>query len=358
MTSEAGALDHEKLKAFVVQAVNDVGTATLGALSFIGDRLGLFKAMASAGPVTVEELARKTRLDRRYLQEWLGAMTAAQYIEYEAPTRRYRLPPAHAFVVADETSPFFVGGFLEIVVPLVAQAPKLLRAFRNGKGVRQRAYPAETFEVIECSSAAWYRHKLVQEWLPTMPDVVDKLRAGGAYADVGCGSGRAAITVAKAFPEARVSGFDNHAGSIARARKNARAERVGRRVTFEARDAKRMPKERFDLVSTFDVVHDAADPLGLLKTIREGLHPDGVYVCLDINCGGKLEDNLNPFGALFHGVSTLYCMTTSLANGGVGLGTLGFHEAKVHELCEEAGFSSVRRVPIENPFNNLYEARP
>src|SRR5438105_5703123 len=215
-------IDHEKATKFLWQTVNDIGTALHGALSFVGDRLGLFKAMASGEPVTVEELARQTRLDRRYLQEWLGAMTAAEYVEYDPATRRYRLPPEHALVIADETSPFFLGGFLELIVPCVSQAPKLLKAFRNGKGVPQRAYPPETFEAIERGSAAWYRHKLVQEWLPTMPDVVEKLRAGGAYADVGCGSGRAALTIAKAFASARVSGFDNHAGSIARARKNAR----------------------------------------------------------------------------------------------------------------------------------------
>src|SRR5207253_2282347 len=156
-------------------------------------------------------------------------MTAAEYVEYDPATRRYRLPPEHALVIADETSPFFLGGFLELIVPCVSQAPKLLKAFRNGKGVPQRAYPPETFEGIERASAAWYRHKLVQEWLPTMPDVVEKLHAGGAYADVGCGSGRASITVAKAFPAARVFGFDNHAGSIARAPRNARAAGVDRR---------------------------------------------------------------------------------------------------------------------------------
>ena len=129
-------------------------------------------------------------------------------------------------------------------------------------------------------------------------------------------------------------------------------------MRFEERDVSKGLPGKYHVITTFDVVHDAVDPLGLLRTIRNSLHPDGVYVCLDINCGDTLDKNLNPFGAMFHGVSTLYCMTTSLANGGAGLGTLGFHEAKVHELCEKAGFSSVRRVPIENPFNNLYEARP
>src|SRR5438552_4287173 len=230
----AETLDHDKTAKFLWQIVDDVGAALHGALSFIGDRLGLFAAMAAAGPVTAGELARKTRLDRRYLQEWLDAMTAARYVEYDPATRRYRLPPEHALVIADETSPFFVGGFLEFIVPCISQAPKVLKAFRNGKGVPQRAYPRETFEAIERSSKGWYRHRLVPEWLPTMPGVVERLAAGGTYADVGCGSGRAAITVARAFEKAQVFGYDNHAGSIARARKNARSEGFGRRITFVA----------------------------------------------------------------------------------------------------------------------------
>ena len=352
----APELDHDKAVKFLWQAVNDVGTALHGALSFIGDRLGLFKAMAAGGPMTVEELARKTRLHRRYLREWLGAMTAAQYVEHDPATDRYRLPPEHALVVADETSPFFLGGFLELIVPCVSQAPKLVRAFRNGKGVPQRAYPPETFEAIERSSAAWYRHKLVQEWLPTMPDVVAKLAAGGTYADVGCGSGRAAITVAKAFPRARVAGYDNHAGSIARARKNARAEGVARRVTFEARDAKRMPAGRFDLVSTFDVVHDAADPVGLVKAVRRALAPGGAYLMLETNVAPTVDGNVNPIGKLLYSVSTLYCMTQSLAANGAGLGA-AMGEPKARELADKAGFGRFRRLPVEDPFSVLYELK-
>jgi len=349
-------LDNDKTARFLWQIVGDVGAALHGALSFIGDRLGLFKAMAAAGAVTVDELARKTRLDRRYLQEWLDAMTAAQYVEYDPATRRYRLPPEHAVVVADEESPFFVGGFLEFIVPCISQAPKVLKAFRNGKGVPQRAYPAETFEAIERSSAGWYRHRLVPEWLPTMSGVVDRLAAGGAYADVGCGSGRAAIAVAQGFPTARVFGFDNHPGSIARARRNARAAGLGRRITFEARDAKRLPPGRFDLVSTFDVVHDSADPLGLMKAIRRSLVADGTYLLLETNAAPTVEGNVNPIGKFLYSVSTLYCMTQSLAAGGPGLGA-AMGEPKARELAERAGFATFRRLPIEDPFAVLYELK-
>ena len=350
------ALDNDRTAKFLWQVVNDVGAALHGALSFIGDRLGLFAAMSAAGAVTAAELARKTRLDRRYLQEWLDAMTAAQYIEYDPATGRYRLPPEHAVVIADETSPLFVGGFLEFIVPCISQAPKVLKAFRTGKGVPQRAYPPETFEAIERSSAGWFRHRLVPEWLPTMPGVVEKLAAGGAYADVGCGSGRAAITVARAFEKARVFGYDNHAGSIARARKNARTEGVARRITFETKDAKRMPAGRFDLVSTFDVVHDAADPVGLMKAIRRSLAPDGTYLLLETNAAPSVEGNVNPIGKFLYSVSTLYCMTQSLAAGGPGLGA-AMGEPKARALAGKAGFGSFRRLPIEDPFSVLYELK-
>jgi SAM-dependent methyltransferase len=175
---------------------------------------------------------------------------------------------------------------------------------------------------------------------------------------VGCGRGRGLIKLAQAFPRSRYVGYDNFGPTVARATANAREAGVSDRVRFEERDVSKGLPAQFDVITTFDVVHDAVDPLQLLQSIRRALRPGGVYVCLDINCSDKLEENANPLGAMFHGVSVFYCMTTSLANNGAGLGTLGFHEAKVRELCEKAGFSSVRRVPLENPFNNLYEAKP
>jgi SAM-dependent methyltransferase len=191
-----------------------------------------------------------------------------------------------------------------------------------------------------------------------MPDVKALLERGCDVADVGCGRGRGLIKLAQAFPRSRYIGYDNFGPTVARATANAREGGVSDRVRFEERDVSKGLPAEFDVITTFDVVHDAVDPLRLLQSIHRGLKPGGIYVCLDINCSDKLEENANPLGAMFHGVSVFYCMTTSLANNGAGLGTLGFHEAKVRELCEKAGFSSVRRVPLENPFNNLYEAKP
>jgi 2-polyprenyl-3-methyl-5-hydroxy-6-metoxy-1,4-benzoquinol methylase len=356
MTSEARALDYEKLKTFLVQAVNDVGTAMLGALSYIGDRLHLFKAMAEGGPVTIEELAKRTRLNPRYLREWLNAMTAARYVEHDAASGTYALPREHAAVLAEETSPFFVGGFIEMIVPAVIQAPRLVKAFRSGKGVPQSAYPPEMFEAIERSSAPWYRHKLTEEWIPAMPDVKAKLEAGGSSLDVGCGSGRAAIAIAKAFSKARVSGYDNHAASIERARTNARAEGVEKRITFKVLDAKRMRGPKFDFITAFDMVHESAHPVALLKAIRRALAPGGTYVMLEMNCSANVDENINFIGKLLYSVSTLYCMTQSLAQKGEGIGAV-MGEPKARELAEAAGFREFGRLPIEDPFSVLYAMR-
>lgn len=356
MSSEAQALNYEKVRSFLGQAVNDVGTATLGALSYIGDRLDLFKAMAAAGPVTIEELAKRTRLNPRYLREWLNAMVTGRYVEYDPATSCYTLPPEHAAVLADETSPFFVGGFLEMIVPAVMQAPKVVKAFKNGKGVPQSAYPPEMFEAIERGTAPWYRHKLTQEWIPLMPDVKAKLEAGGSSLDVGCGSGRAAISIAKAFPKARVFGYDNHPGSVERARANAKAEGVAKQITFKVLDAKRMRGPKFDFISTFDVVHDSADPVGLMKSILRSLKPDGTFLMLEMNCSPNVNENINFIGKFLYSMSTLYCLTQSLAQNGEGIGA-AMGEPKARQLAEASGFRQFRRLPLQDPFSVLYELR-
>lgn len=354
-SATAVSFDQQKAEKFVEQLVNDIGTAMRGALCYIGDKLRIFKAMAITGPVTVDELARHTGLNPRYLREWLGAMVTASYVEYQPESGRYLLPPEHAAPLADETFPYFVGGFLEMIVPTVSVAPKVAEAFRNGKGVNQNDYSPEMFESIERGTAPWYRNQLIQNWLPKMPQVVEALDKGGTALDVGCGSGRAPITLSKAFPNARVFGYDYHALSIGRAIANADAE--GANVHFHVRDCVNLPPDEFDFISTFDVVHDAVDPLGLLKSIRGALKKDGTYLMLEMNCSPKLEENANPVGRLLYSVSTLYCMTTSLAHDGAGIGA-AMGEPKARELASQAGFRQFRKLPIDDPFSRLYELRP
>ena len=351
----AVSLDQAKVQKFVETLVNDIGTAMRGGLCYIGDKLRLFKAMANTGPVTVDELARHTGLNARYLREWLGAMVTANYVEYFPETGKYFLPPEHAAPLADESFPFFVGGALEMIVPTVSVAPKVAEAFRNGGGVDMHDYSPDMFESIERFTAPWYRNQLVQNWLPKMPQVAQALDPGGTALDVGCGSGRAAITLSKAFPKARVFGYDYHGLSIERAIANADAE--GANVHFEVVNCVHLPAEQFDFVTTFDVVHDAVDPVGLMKSIRGSLKRDGTYLMLEMNCSPKLEENKNLVGRLLYSVSTLYCMTTSLAHGGAGIGA-AMGEPKARELASQAGFSQFRRLPIEDPFSMLYELRP
>ena len=234
---------------------------------------------------------------------------------------------------------------------------RIAEAFRLGGGVPQSAYDSRFWDGMERFSGGWYDNQLVQQWVPAMPDVERKLRDGALVADVGCGRGRAAIRLAQTFPASRYVGYDVFAPSVERATAHAREAGVADRVRFEVRDAASDLPDGFDVITTFDVLHDAADPVGVLRSIFRALKPDGIYVCLDVNCSDKLEENTGPLGSLFHGISILYCMTTSLAAGGAGLGTLGLHEHKLRELAAVVGFRDIRRAPIENPFNNLYELR-
>jgi SAM-dependent methyltransferase len=348
-------LNWDEVKAFAFQVMTDMGAVMHGALSYIGDRLGIFKALAAAGPVTSVELAERTGLSERYLREWLAAMAAGRYVEYDPKTRKFVLSPERAMILADEDSPFFFGGFFENVAN-ISMAPKIAEAFKTGKGVPQSEYPPETFEAIERFTAPMYKHHLVSKWLPTMPQVVKALTDGGSALDVGCGSGLAAITIAKAFPRALVFGYDNHPGSIERARANARAAGLRDRIGFDAVDCTKLPAERWDFITTFDVVHDAVDPVALLKSIHNALKPEGTYLMLEMNVSPNVEDNITPLGRIMYSISTLYCMTVSLADGGAGIGAV-MGEPKARELCEQAGFKRFRRLPIDDLFSALYEIR-
>jgi SAM-dependent methyltransferase len=346
-----------KQEAFIGKALSDASGALTCILAGIGDRLGLFKDLASNGPSTSSELAARTAIQERYAREWLGGMASAGYVEYDPATRQFRLPPEHAPALAQEGGPFFFGGMYQMFPAMVSVVDQITEAFRIGGGVRQGVYPAAFWDGMERFTAGWFENLLLQHWIPAMPEVEAKLKQGADVADIGCGRGRALVKLAQAFPKSRYTGYDVFGPAVEQASERARNADVADRVKFEQLDVVKGLPQQFDLITTFDVVHDAADPLGLLKAIRSALKPDGHYVCLDSNCSDKLEENAGPLGAMFHGVSILYCMTTSLANGGAGLGTLGFHESKVHEFCAEAGFTSVRRLPLENPFNNIYEIK-
>jgi SAM-dependent methyltransferase len=358
MATPHTTIDQAKQDSFVQKAFGDTSATMTTLLASIGDRLGLFKDLAAKGPATSAELARRTGTDERYIREWLGGMSAAGYLEYHAPTRCFSLPPENTAVLADEGGPFFFGGVYEMIPALVAVVDQVTEAFREGGGVRQANYPSAMWSGLERFSVGWFNNLLLQQWIPAMPDVQSKLQRGARVADVGCGRGRALIKLAQAFPACRYFGYDIYGPAVDEAAARAKAAGVQDRVTFQQMDVTDGLPDEYDIITTFDVIHDAVNPLGVLRVLRRALASDGVYVCLDTNCSDKLEENIGPLGTMFHGFSVLYCMTTSLAWGGAGLGTLGFHERKVQEMCSEAGFRKVRKVPLENPFNNLYEITP
>jgi SAM-dependent methyltransferase len=320
--------------------------------------LGLFKELAGHGPATSAELAERTTIDERYAREWLSAMASAGYLTYEPESRRFTLPPEHAPVLAQEAGPVFFGGVQEELVALAGLSDQVIGAFRNGGGIPYDAYPDSMYEGIERFTAGWFENLLIPVWLAALPEVQAKLEHGIRVADVGCGRGRALIKLAQAFPESRYVGYDLYGPNVDQATARASAVGLGDRVTFRQGDVADGLPERYDLITTFDVVHDAVDPPGLLRGIYQGLQPEGTYLCLEINCADDLEQNLGPLGALFYGCSVLLCMTLSLAEGGAGLGTMGLPETKLRALATEAGFGNVRRLPLENPFNTLYEIKP
>jgi SAM-dependent methyltransferase len=348
---------HRATEEFAGRALMDLAGTMATLMCVAGDRLGLFAHLAGA-PATSAELAERAGVDERYAREWLRGMTAAGYLTYDRDDDRHALPAAHLPVLAEEGGPHFMGGIYQETAGALSALPGVIRAFREGGGVGQADYGPDFWEGLERFTGAWFDHLLVPEWMEAMPEVRDRLRDGASVADVGCGAGRALIRLAEAFSASRFVGFDLFPAQIERARANARAAGVEDRVLFQTADAAAGLPGRFDVVTTFDVVHDAAEPARLVRAIREALEPDGAYVLLEINSADDPADNVGPLATAFYGVSLLYCMTTSLAQGGAGLGTCGLPEAGVRELLTSAGFRTVTRAPIDNPFNVLYVGRP
>lgn len=351
-------VDNSAVEAFVGRVLADTSAAMITILCAVGDRLGLFKDLAARGPATASGLAARAGVDERYAREWLSALSAAGYLTYEPETAVFALPREHMAALAEESGPCFFGGVHQMLTGLSGAIDPLTESFRAGGGVPQSAYGPDWWDGMERFTAGWFENYLLQQWLPLVPDAQAKLEAGATVADVGCGRGRALIKLAQAYPDSRFVGYDRFEPSVQAATARAKEAGVDDRVRFERHDVAGGLPDRYDILTTFDVIHDAVDPLGVLRAIRSSLADDGIYLCLDINCSDRLEGNAGPLGAMFLSFSVLYCMTTSLAEGGAGLGTVGFHEPKVRELCSAAGFASVRRVEMDNPFNSLYEIRP
>jgi 2-polyprenyl-3-methyl-5-hydroxy-6-metoxy-1,4-benzoquinol methylase len=350
-------MNEQKVGELAFRVVGDMGGAFTMALGYIGDRLGLFKAMAGAGPMTSEQLAEKTGTNERYVREWLRAMVASEYLDYDPGAGRYAMTDEQAFVLANEDSPMFVGGGFHLTTPTIMNTPKVMEAFRSGGGVSYSEIGEEIPEAIERFFRPGYLNFLTGDWLAKVPGLVEKLKAGAKVADVGCGCGQSTVAMAKAFPNSEVVGIDYDERSIERAQRLAKEGGV-RNAEFVAAPAQEVASrgEKYDLVCSFDCVHDMVDPKGTLRAIREALKEDGVYLWSEPNASANPLENRNPVGRAFSAISPLHCLTVSLAHEGEGLGTV-IGEDGARRLAEEAGFSSFEKLPIENPFNQFFALR-
>jgi SAM-dependent methyltransferase len=347
-------IDEARVEAFVGRALGDLGGAMTTLFCALGDRLGLLKALADEGPATSDELSDRLRLQERYVREWLRGMTAAGYLDHDPESSRFTLPAEHVPVLSQETGPMFFGGVYQELLGALSALDRVGDAFRAGGGASQEAYSADFWDGMERFTASWFENLLLSEWLSAVPEVRSRLEEGARVADVGCGAARALLKLAAAFPRSRFTGYDAFDAQLDRARANAASGGLADTIAFERRDvaAEGLP-ERFDLITTFDVVHDAVDPLALLKSIRAGLAPGGTYLLLEINSADDADENQGPIAQVLYRFSLLYCMTTSLAHNGAGLGTCGLPEREIRRLAADAGFGTVARV-AENPFNILY----
>jgi SAM-dependent methyltransferase len=349
-------LDQAKLHEFVMRAVGEMGAAMNAALIVIGDKLGLYKAMSGAGPMTSAELAKKSGTAERYVREWLAAQAAGGFVTYDAASGKYTLPPEQALALADETSPVFLPGFFEVVAACVKDEPKITDAFRSGKGVGWHEHDHGLFAGTERFFRPNYRAHLISEWIPALEGTEAKLRAGAKVADVGCGLGTSTILMAQAYPKSSFVGFDYHDGSIKMAREAAAKAGVGDRVKFEVAKAKDYPGKGFEFVAFFDCLHDMGDPEGAAKHVKESMTPDGTWMIVEPFAHDKLEDNLNPIGRVYYAASTMLCTPASLSQEvGLALGAQA-GEGRLSKILKAAGFSRVRRA-AETPFNIVLEAR-
>lgn len=357
MEATVPALDEAKLEQFMGQAVTDMGAALNGVLVMIGGRLGLWKAMEAAGPLTAAELGVRTGVRERYVREWLAAQAASGYVEYDPDADSFTLPPEQAMAFADEDSPVYVVGGYHVVSSAYKDGERIAERFRDGEGFGWHEHDPELFSGTEQFFRPGYRAHLIDEWIPALEGVSAKLEQGGLVADIGCGHGVTTALMARTYPRSTIRGFDYHAESIERARELAGAEGVDATTEFDSATAKDFPGTGYDLVCFFDCLHDMGDPVGAMRHVREAIDEDGTVMLVEPFAADSLAANLNPVGRVFFAASTVICTPSSLDQEvGLGLGAQA-GEARLRAVAEEAGFSRFRRA-AETPFNLVLEARP
>lgn len=357
LTVDPSEIDGARLEAFMGQAVVDIATSMAAPLLLIGERLGLFKAMAGAGPLTSAEVADRASVAERYTREWLRGQAAGGYVSYDAASDCYTLPDEQALALAYEDSPYYVLGVYSSIASIFSDLDTLTDRFRTGQGFGWHEHYPDLFIGTERFFRPGYTANLVPVWLPALEGVVDKLTRGAKVADVGCGHGASTLLMARAFPNSEFWGFDYHDGSIARARERATEQQVASGCTFEVASAHDFPGEDYDLITHFDCLHDMGDPVGAARHAREAIAPNGTWMIVEPMAGDRVEDNLNPVGRCFYNASTVLCTPASLSQEvGLALGAQA-GQAALTEVITAGGFSRVRRA-AETPFNLILEARP
>lgn len=349
-------IDQTKLETFLERAVGDLSAGYGGVMVSLGSKLGLYKALAGAGPVSAKELAARADCVERYVREWLNAQAAGGYVEYHAVSDTYELTPEQALVLADEDSPVYIPNAWQVPASMWFDEHKAIEAFRTGKGVAWGDHDGRLY----CGVAAFYRNayrgSLVSEWLPALDGVVDKLEAGITVADVGCGHGHSSILMAEAFPNSRFHGFDVHAASVDEARRNAKQAGVAERVSFDLARAADYPGRGYDLICFFDCLHDMGDPLAAAQHAFDALAPDGTVMLVEPFANDRVEDNRSAVARLYYAASTTLCCAHAISEGGRLVLGAQAGEARLAEVFRKAGFTRFRRA-AETPFNLILEAR-
>ena len=350
-------MDRERVKSFADRVFADMaGTMTAG-MGYVGVKTGLFRAMAGKGAMRIEDVVRESGLTARYVEEWLKGMTCAKYLDYDAASETYRLADEHAFLLASDETDHFMGGLFVWAPVLLRVAPDVATAFARGGGVPFEKFGADGVAGLDLMNRGQYEQRLAGYWLQALPEARAGLEAGGRALDVGCGAGRVAVTLAKAFPKATVLGLDPDRESIRQAEAGAAEAGLSGRLSFVASTTGELDAgEGFDLITACDCVHDFAAPQPTLKEIRALLKPEGTLFIIEPRAADKLEDNINPIATMLYGFSIFHCMTQSLAQGGPGLGTC-MGPARTEKLLREAGFREFRQLEIKSPTNLFYAAR-
>ena len=351
------AIDQERLGEFIGQFAGDFGAAMHASTVVVGDKLGLYTALAAVGPAAAGSVASAAGCDTRLVQEWLNAQFVAGYCRYDAATGEYWLTDEQVAVLADANSPVFMAGAMTIAASIAKDEEKVRTAFKTGEGLGWHEHDHDLFHGTERLFKPGYVANLVSQWIPSLDGVAEKLSQGGTVVDLGCGHGASTILLAQSYPEASIVGFDFHQASIDIARKRAAEAGVADRVHFDTASAQDFPGDGYDLVCIFDALHDMGDPLSAARHIRQALAPDGTWLLVEPMAGEKLEDNVNPVGRIFYAASTFICTPSAQAQpGGFALGSQ-VPESELARMATDAGFSRFRRA-TETPFNRIFEVRP